>query len=423
MELELEKKYAGISRGDETNGSKGLDDLPKHTKSQMNHDFCSSLESQMEIRRDDIIQAKKDSGTDFALLLDFSETWAEVLVFLNKCRESHLPVKMPVIVLSKTVVSDSETELIEFVQEHEDVAIFHGNPEVEKDLINCGAVQCCSIICVGNESKNEDSFADTDILLVYGLLHRLLLVDKTILLEFQDPEHLCLLPSGYPVERVSEDDVGEEQSVARAEEIIDADCTYTFDPHFVSGEVFLPRFLGTLMGGVARIKGLIELMQRLSMPCLPFDTPTGNKPASAVWQIRVPPALRGQQYGKVFRDLISEEPPAVALGLRKRIGGPAGDPRSPGRRGDDVEAQAPLMDAGANQPQKGGWVVLTNPSADTVVLEDDIIFILASTVGAKKWMHDGLLLNFGHTATPGKATGSERTPSHSSPTLQPRNGR
>merc|ERR1719382_565379 len=124
-----------------------------------------------------------------------------------------------------------------------------------------------------------------------------------------------------------EGDVGEEPSMDKDKEIIDADCTYTFDPHFVSGEVFLPRFLGTLMGGVARIKGLIELMQRLSMPSMPFDTPTGNP--CAVWQIRVPPALRGQQYGKLFRDLISEEQPAVALGLRKRVGGQPTTPKTP----------------------------------------------------------------------------------------------
>jgi hypothetical protein len=235
-------------------------------------------------------------------------------------------------------------------------------------------------------------------LLAYGLLHRLHLVDKTILLEFQDPEHLCLLPSGDPAGKRLEHDVGQEPSIAGAEEISDADCTYTFDPHFVSGEVFLPRFLGTLLGGVAKTRGLIELMQRLSMPTLPFQQPTGNP--SAVWQIRVPPALRGQKYGTLFEELISEEQPAVALGLRKRIGG--GQAKTP--HGGDMEA--PLIDVGTNQPQRGGCVVLTNPSADTAVLDDDVVFILASTVGAEKWMHDGLLLNFGYTASPVKATGS-----------------
>lgn len=377
-------------------------DAIKQTQSSAYHDFYSQFETCMEMRKLTIMDKFTDEGENFALLLDFSETWCEVLVFLRKSRESHLPAKIPVIVLSKTALSEKESELIQFVMEHEDIAIFEGNPEVEKDLVGCGVLDCCSIICVGNESKEENSFSDTDILLVYGLLTRLQLVDKTILLEFQDPEHMCLLPSGDPAGSGS------------GGKISDVSCTYTFDQHFVSGKVFLPRFVGTLIGGALRVKGLIELMQRLSMPTLPFlqsardEDAEGGSPSgpSAVWQIRVPPALQGQKYGRLFNDLMDEDQPALTLGISRSFvdGGAQASARS-----GDGDMEAPLIDGCPLTPRSrtpSGGFVLTNPSEDEVVQAEDIIFVLASEQGAKKWMGDGLLLNFGYTASPVKDTGS-----------------
>jgi len=364
----------------------GRSPIRSHSVNQQ--DVLVRFGATMDDRRMEIIEKQKDKGLNFVLLLDFSETWAEVMVFLKTCRQPHLPAKMPVIVLSKTPLSEKDVELIDFVMEHDDIAIFEGNPEVEKDLISCGALDCCSIICVGNECQNDGCFADADVLLAYGLLHQLHLVDKTILLEFQDPEHMCLLPNDYSVGQRDSD-----PTMAATEDITDADCTYTFDPHFVSGEVFLPRFMGTLMGGVVRSKGTVELMQRLCMPSLPHIEQTGNP--VAVWQIRVPRALRGQSYGRLFGDLMGEDQPAVALGLRRSLrGGHQGVSCAPSR-----DMEAPLIDGGPSQPPRGA-VVLTNPPADEVVLDDDIIFVLAGQRAAEGWMRDGLLLNFGYSAPP-----------------------
>jgi len=196
--------------------------------------------------------------------------------------------------------------------------------------------------------------------------------------------------------------------------ISDVHCTYTFDQHFVSGKVFLPRFVGTLIGGAARVKGLIELMQRLSMPTLPFlqsardEDAEGGRPSgpSAVWQIRVPPALRGQKYGRLFNDLMDEDQPALTLGISRSF---VEDGAQASARSGDGDMEAPLIDGGPLAPPSrtppGGYV-LTNPSEDEVVQADDIIFVLASQKGAEKWMGDGLLLNFGYTASPVKDTGS-----------------
>jgi len=119
---------------------------------------------------------------------------------------------------------------------------------------------------------------------------------------------------------------------------------------YISGEVFSPSILASLVARTNYVPGILEVMQALVAP----------EEASDVfpWQIPVRPAWVGKAFSDVFHDLLEDEPDReVGIGLYRAL------------------TQNELKD----EPTAPTGFVWTNPEPDTVVKHNDRVYVLASS--------------------------------------------
>lgn len=165
--------------------------------------------------------------------------------------------------------------------------------------------------------------ADADVVMVYRVLDHLGLANKHIVLEFKRIRNMSLL----------DPDAGDSEDMNDPERTNDE--KWFHDPRYVSGMIFTPQVLGSLLGNSYRALGLFEIMQRFLM------VEGGDLGVNFLWQMRPRASYCNKRYGEVFQLLVEEG--ALPLGLL-RVGLPI-----PG----EIAATAPVTHSEEAQPAEG----------------------------------------------------------------------
>jgi len=123
---------------------------------------------------------------------------------------------------------------------------------------------------------------------------------------------------------------------------------------YIAGEVFTSAIFGALVARTNYVPGILEVLQALVAP----------EEASNVfpWQILVRPTWIGQPFSNVFHDLLEDQHgPALGLGLYRTLT----------KEELNNEHDAPM------------GFVWTNPEPDTIVNNNDRVYVLASSAWGK----------------------------------------
>jgi len=135
---------------------------------------------------------------------------------------------------------------------------------------------------------------------------------------------------------------------------------------FVSGQVFSPVAMGSMLANACYTPGIMEVVQALVAPNEDGDV--------FIWQIHAcPDTMVGRSFAKCWLDLLHnnlEDTPALALGLYRFMRDEQGM--------EDLD-------------HPSGYVVL-NPDHEDIVRETDLIYVLASQAWGAHMCDEGLLV-------------------------------
>lgn len=355
--------------------------------------------------------------SNFIVFVELCKSWRRVALFLKESRKSWLPQHTPIIILHP---SAPPSEIIQDLGLMNDATIgaVIGSYESVSDLVKAGILEAQVIVCpaptqiVGSTSDMLDvespSMVDAQSVLLYKMLEGLDVSKHAMtLFEFNQIDNVRLLSKGEEDNQFSEaesemlseeipmmktlthryerpKDIGRCQSAMKAvsdmckaprklKNALLAEAPYipTFggtlcgNSKFVSGEVFSPIAMGSMLANAFYTPGIMEVVQALVAPSADRDT--------FIWQIHAcPETMVGHTFSRCWQDLLSADRggPALALGVYRFV--------------EDCDLEADEYDF------PPGYVVL-NPCQDDKVRSTDLIYVLASSAWGA-FMHDEMLL-------------------------------
>lgn len=360
----------------------------------------------VQILEEKTVKIRKNAkAAPFILLLDLSGSWMQVVPFILRSLTKLTPFRMPIVVISPASPPRSVVERLNLVKDT-NIGVTIGNPVWAQDLLRAGVTECCVMVCLGltmdpaaEEGGGSDSteMLDADVVLLQRMLQLLGQDRKPVILEFKRGQNMRLLPSlgadengtTWKLQRsnngTNDDDndpagydddassscwripqwlrcAGPEQAASEKSEV----C---LDPRFASGQIFTPHVLGAMVACEYRMPGIIEMTHILMAPHPEQQGEGGTKrekdAACFLWQVRMKKQHCDATYQDVFLDFVQDSKhPALPLGILRIF--------------DDAR-------------MGGLGYVWTNPAPSTVMLDTDLIFVLADNLFGKAAYEQGLL--------------------------------
>eukprot|EP00929_Paragymnodinium_shiwhaense_P013144 TRINITY_DN121009_c0_g1_i1.p1 TRINITY_DN121009_c0_g1~~TRINITY_DN121009_c0_g1_i1.p1 ORF type:complete len:1178 (-),score=210.82 TRINITY_DN121009_c0_g1_i1:49-3582(-) len=300
----------------------------------------------------------------FILLLDLSGSWRQMASFLDQSCADYLPFRVPVIVLSTTPPPKSLFEMLK--TDSTTFGLIVGNACHAGNLEEAGVHEASNIVCLGENIESSAgglddhmgselmAMLDADIVMLHRMLERLGAGKRFLILEFKRAKNLRMLPplresrqrsnsNGMFVEMTSPQSPVPSHS---SEPAIQEDASYAevlCGHRFAAGQIFTAKVCGSLLSRGFYTPGIIEVLQLLVIPeaseggCYPWQL------CLASWQV-------GSTYGEVLQHMINDDNlPAMPIGV--------------------------LRMRGTSQAAYDRYVV-TNPPADLVLKENDMLYVL-----------------------------------------------
>jgi len=224
------------------------------------------------------------------------------------------------------------------------MAVLTGSTLQVDNLVNAGVLESCCVLVLAGEGMSSSEDADTDMVLLVGLLEHLFHGVREpyppfVMYEFRADSSVSLVPEVFQHH---------------------TDHPLPLQPCYRRGSLITNAFLGSIVGNMYYMPATIEIAEALSLP-------QRGKHASFCWQTEVPP----YSFNEPFADLVlksvvgwdgSELLSAIPLGLYRLSD-------------EDVR------------------YVVTNPPGDTIVRPDDLVIWVGDAYFGKVMSEQGLLLN------------------------------
>ncbi|CAK0879797.1 unnamed protein product, partial [Prorocentrum cordatum] len=319
----------------------------------------------LKFRAKEFRRAAKDGETPFILLLEISGDWSQILPLIQHSRADYLPVCMPIVVLCRHPPPD---KIIKQWLDYEDTLAFvEGTPNDVVHLERAGIKECSTVVCLqaGGRRMQVEEFSDMvdiDVIMLHRMITNLSIAHKSAIFEFRLMKNIFLLgrPHAPPDDVETPGRLLAGVTMQGQQQPEPEDHKAYLDPVYASGQVFTPQVLAGLLGLTFHTPGLLEVMSALMIP------DGGDSDSVVPWQSRVEHSRVGETYGRLFETMACQEPPALLLGLYRGCGMPEG---------------------GGNS----GYV-WTNPPAGTLLVQTDVLFLLAER-GYGEMLHSrGLLV-------------------------------
>lgn len=298
-----------------------------------------------------------EEGGHYILVVLAGNPWQQMQALLQTLRGEHLPVFVPIIILSSQMPSDWVLSTI-FGDKPKLGLLQTGRIAGISDLIKAGMMKArCIMLYAGNAAEAAsadrrmiDGVGVTMLAAIEGALCDSKTQNKHLVLELHRQESVKFMHR-FPLyeERYTNHDHAW---------AFNPDECFTNHPRFASGNIFTASCLGALVARSFYSPGICELLESIVLN----NTEFGNHASSYPWQISLPEGFLDRTYGDLVQYFLQPGTGALCLGLYRRC--------FPG--------------SGSN----AGYVV-THPSPSAQLWDGDLVTVLAPAEFAQEYYAQG----------------------------------